>query len=56
MNGIGAMPASARKLLVSVHIPKTAGTSLTVEIRRGALGRHRLDYGICPRPAACGIG
>jgi hypothetical protein len=30
-------------LIISVHIPKTAGTSLITEIKRGALGRYRLD-------------
>lgn len=41
-------PIPARKPLISVHIPKTAGTSLTVEIRRGTLGRHFLDYDDMP--------
>jgi len=30
-------------LLISVHIPKTAGTSLIAEIKAGKLGRHLLD-------------
>jgi hypothetical protein len=41
-----------RRFLVSVHVPKTAGTSLLKEIRRGVLGRPLLDYD--DRPASTG--
>lgn len=40
-------------MLVSVHIPKTGGTNLTREIRRGAMGRYLLDYG--DRPSMVGL-
>lgn len=43
MDAIQRRPTS-RKFLVSVHVPKTAGTSLLAEIKRGALGRPLLDY------------
>jgi hypothetical protein len=35
--------SSSRKLLVSVHIPKTAGTSLMSEIKRGVFGNYIFD-------------
>jgi hypothetical protein len=38
-----------RKLIISMHIPKTGGTSLLREIQDGAMGRFLLDY---ERPGA----
>lgn len=35
---------SSRRLLISVHIPKTAGTSLMSEFKRGIFGNYMLDY------------
>jgi hypothetical protein len=35
---------SSRPTIISVHVPKTGGTSLLVEIQRGVFGRYLLDY------------
>ncbi|HEX7966559.1 MAG TPA: hypothetical protein VF651_12680 [Gammaproteobacteria bacterium] len=35
-----------------MHVPKTAGTSLVAEIKRGKLGRYLLDYDDRPTSAA----
>lgn len=43
----------ARKLVISVHIPKTAGTSLVAEIKRGVFGHFILDY--TDRPMQTGV-
>lgn len=43
------MDTPNHKLIVSMHVPKTGGTSLMKEIQAGAMGRYFLDY---ERPGA----
>ena len=43
------MVEQRHKLIISMHIPKTGGTSLLKEIQDGAMGRFLLDY---ERPGA----
>lgn len=49
---MGNGQSMSHKTIISVHIPKTAGTSLLAEIKHGAVGKYLLDYH--DRPATTG--